>query len=351
MHIAFATDIWNFTLHLLLGSLRGVARNTYQLLRDYVAQWRMPKRFPHQKLDELFADARRAGNNKAHQFKCTASEGLALYAIVRAWLRDTVMRTDACARECSAYLRLCELIDCFVAATRSGSGFVQPDTLRRTAEAFLDAFDDAWGIEFTTLKFHCVLHFSDFLRRFGFLVSCWSLERKHKIPKRYGTDIQNTTTYDSSLLHEVTCDHLNSLRDPSTFNFTRLGLMSPRAASRHASDFIINALGLPADRPYEILMSSGCMHASSVASYVSDIVLLNEGGSVTAAEVWVHAAIEGIAVAIVSPWALVSSQRGTAIWQPSATAMLVESSDIVDVLCWAKHSGTEANTILPAQVG
>ena len=96
-------------------------------------------------------------------------------------------------------------------------------------------------------------------------------------------------------------------------------------------------------------MSSGCMHASSVASYVSDIVLLHEGGSVTAAEVWVHAAIEGIAVAIVSPWALVSSQRGTAIWQPSATAMLVESPEIVDVLYWAKHSGTQAKTILPAQ--
>ena len=79
---------------------------------------------------------------------------------------------------------------------------------------------------------------------------------------------------------------------------------------------------------------------------VSDV---REKDSVVAAEVWAHIEVESQVLAIVSPWALVSSQRGSAIWRISATAALVAGDDIVEALTWTKHTATEAKTLISAR--
>ncbi|CAJ1432338.1 unnamed protein product [Effrenium voratum] len=57
-------------------------------------------------------------------------------------------------------------------------------------------------------KFHWALHYEACLNRFSCLPACWSLERKHKVVRKYGSASTNTRRFDQSLLEEVTAEHL-----------------------------------------------------------------------------------------------------------------------------------------------
>ena len=58
-------------------------------------------------------------------------------------------------------------------------------------------------------KFHWLLHFPAWLKRFRTLISCFVRERKHKMVKRYANDMRNTRTnfdehsYEKSIMAEV----------------------------------------------------------------------------------------------------------------------------------------------------
>jgi len=77
MHMIFVSGIWNLVLWLVLNAVNANVRgNIYAHLKDYIQHWRWPHAVGGHKLDELFSDDRRASNNKAQRFRCSASEGL-----------------------------------------------------------------------------------------------------------------------------------------------------------------------------------------------------------------------------------------------------------------------------------
>ena len=265
MHMVFVSGVWNVVLNMLLESLRKVKHDIYAVVRKYVEQWRWPASMKKGKFWQLFADARRAPNAKQNHFRCSASEGLSLYALIRHFLEVVVMPAGTCSLECAAYVALADLIDCLKSATHHGTKFISANTLDRSAEAFLDAYDAAWGMQYSTPKFHWTLHFGDCLRRNGFLISCWTLERKHKVPKRYGSEIRNLSMYDKGLLQEVTCHHMGQLSDPNTFAFDTTGLVQPRSASPMVLAFVRDALRLKEDTPLNVLCATRCRHSSRIS--------------------------------------------------------------------------------------
>ena len=201
-------------------------------------------------------------------FKCNASEGLSLYSLVRHFL-EVAIPTEMCSRECAAYGALADMID----ALRAGSRMkISAADLERCIETFLAHFEAAWGMEYTTPKYHWLLHFGDHIREHGFLLSCWALERKHKTPKRYGTDMRNTCCYDAALLTEVTCDHLAQLGDLNTFACLRQGLKAPTMAPPAVKVFVLRALGLPTNAALEVRMSKTCQHSACESSTCEDVV-------------------------------------------------------------------------------
>ena len=89
-------------------------------------------------------------------------------------LATIVQRAGKCVVEIEAYSALCGVIDCLVA---TGKGLVDPDTLLNAVETFLDKFDTAFGFDWSTPKFHWLLHFSDVHNKFEKLtlrVGPWS---------------------------------------------------------------------------------------------------------------------------------------------------------------------------------
>ena len=120
-----------------------------------------------------------------------------MYAVVAVFLTTYA---GACKPAVDAYVALCDVIDCFVCVTR---GNVTPRHLARCVQSFLSLYCLAFGADHTTPKFHWLLHFPSYLEKFGTLVACYVHERKHKMLKRYCTDIRNTTVFEHSVLAEV----------------------------------------------------------------------------------------------------------------------------------------------------
>ena len=98
--------------------------------------------------------------------------------------------SEDCNAACTALLLLIELAHLVVATARIT---VSPARLLGLIHRFLEAFTAIFGFEWLTPKCHWLLHLPDALRRFGRLLGCFVLERKHRMPKRYATELQNTS--------------------------------------------------------------------------------------------------------------------------------------------------------------
>ena len=103
MHMIFVTGVWNLVFNLVLEAIRPeIAGNIYTLLYGYIAQWVWPKRVGGMKLHELFTDPKRTANAKVCHFKCSASEGLPVYAVCAHFLVTIVQRAGKCVVQIEA---------------------------------------------------------------------------------------------------------------------------------------------------------------------------------------------------------------------------------------------------------
>ena len=81
-----------------------------------------------------------------------------------------------------------------------------------------------------------LIHLSEMINRFGPLPTAWSLERKHKIVKKYGNHLfsqsapSKSCNWDKSVLRDVTCERLYSI--PSDEFDVATSLLSPTAPSK-----------------------------------------------------------------------------------------------------------------------
>ena len=348
MHMIFVGGVFNLTLHYFLEAIKEATRsNVYAQLKDYVNEWTLPKRFNLSgKLGDLFENAKRISNVKAGIFKCAASEGLSLYFIISHWAL-TVLPEDTCPAERKAFLALCDIIDCMRATayiTVAGAKILQ------SVELFLDLYDKAFGLEWSTPKFHWMLHFGDYADRFGELISCWPLERKHKTPKSYGADVRDTRVYEQSVMHEVICKHIAELMNPDTFDFLRCGLFKPQKAKKDFLEWLADGLELPVNAIQNICMQSHtARHSVQVVCSVGDCILYNDPeGNMCAGEVWSNFEIDGELAVLVQVWAFISIAHGASLWEIKEDLYPVFSKDILDVVSWTKHTATRVKILMPA---
>ena len=352
MHGVFVGGVWSVTVNYILEALRvdGIA-DLYQMILDYVAMWTFPARTKQSKAHEIFEPKRRRGNVKARYFKCKASEGLSVYAILAHFLQRCVIPAGRCVALCTTYLALADMIDFLLAASRYEHGFVQPHQLTAAIEHFYALYKAHIGLKLTTPKFHWTLHYPDALYQWKTLLSCFVHERKHKTILRFGTDIYNTTAFEKSVLHEVTCQQLAALDDTAVCDFS-VGLIQPRPATKKLKNFVIDALDLHVVR--NLLTINMALHARfSQAGVCSarDVVLVRDDrdGAVKAAgQIWAHLSVEGECISIVTMWDLIDFDRrqGSASWRLQHVPELIKLSSIIEVVVWAESDGV-IRTLIP----
>jgi hypothetical protein len=347
MHTIFVHGVFNTAVFLFSVRLKdAVGLDMGPLMESYIATWTWPHRLhvAGAALSKLFSKERMKAMRTAHQFKCQASDGLNLSAILAFWVRSTIAPSGTCPLEVLAFLALCHVIELIGLVLRGGNIV---NTMRKAVNDFMLAFKNAWGENYMHPKFHWMLHFAQHLEQFTTLLSCFVTERKHRAVKAYANDIKNTIMFDESILSEVTCAHLARMDDPDVFS-TRVGLIQPRMPTPKLARLVYEALDIDVNIRVHVLMGRESRFNKFGTCAINDVVAMQVGTALQIGQVRFHFEVEGEPVSIISTWDdLKPDEHGSCVCKPSGRHITIETSDILETLTWKMTSNGKARVLLP----
>lgn len=200
-------DVEFGTAMVMLRRLR--SPTTYAVIGAFVAQWTFPAR-QRPNCSKLFDVSAASSHHAACAFKSNASDLLSLAPVLSFYFRYVALAqgfaTDVVQSLIAAFDVLA-LLQCI------RYGVVTPDTLRETVERHLNLYKTAYGEDAFRPKHHYASHLWLMLKVFGMLVSCLTLERLHKIPKRYVKERRNTKSYEVGTVEDATLKQLFDRRE------------------------------------------------------------------------------------------------------------------------------------------
>ena len=164
----------------------------------------------------------------AMPIKCQARDLLSMMGVLQLYAQTILLPMGTNNSSCEALLSCIEVAQLAIATSRTN---VRPERLLGVAHRFQQNFTSAFGFKWLTPKCHWLLHLPETLKSHGRLLNCFVLERKRRVPKRYATELANTSgSASKSLLSECVAHHLSSLNRHS-FNY-EVGLVDGRTAPR-----------------------------------------------------------------------------------------------------------------------
>jgi len=349
MHAVLVHGVFNTMVYLLLEALvKAGVRDIWDQMHAYVGFWTWPNRVTSSTLHDVFQKRRQSSSRKAKNFKCTASEGLSVYPIMAYFLQVVVLPAGRAETQCKAFLALADVLDLL---SMVPLGLVSPFMLRQAVKSLLELCLAAGWRLFLHPKFHWLVHLPRHLEQFGCLPTCWVHERKHRMVKRYASDICNTTVYEKSILGQVTSHHLSALGAPSTFS-TKIGLIEPtRAAPPRMRALIEHELqGFPG---WECHTAKQARISKFETCSAKDVVLVKIPGetSYVAGQVWFHASYGGVAISLVSLWTLLHHHpdSGVCEWQEVDDPTFMPTDDIVAAVTYTRCRPGVVRTLVPCQ--
>ena len=220
--------------------------------------------------------------------------------MIKKWVQSVPQRADVLLPECESMVCLCDVVEWVEGAVH---GNVDADIFEAKIYEHLGKQQAAYGTECWKAKNKHTMHLADMYRKHGRLIQCSTMERKHKVPKRFAAPRMHTTAYEQSLLEEVTDQHLWELTQP-LFATT---LAQPRPASQTMSDAVIQEMNLLPDA--KVSTSLDCRVQGRTVRR-GDVVWLVDN---TVALVWFVFGVGGGAYACVSIWPLAREISDTCI--------------------------------------
>lgn len=220
-----------------------------------------------------------------------------------------------------------------------------PERIQRAIAAHARSFSALYGDEAVTPKFHygCT-HMVQQLSRLGFLPACFVLERKHKVAKKFGDHVVNTSAeWDRGCMRDVTACHLAAVqRCHAQAWANEARLVNPRVPRSKMLMGIKHDLQLgPADsvevsREMRVSAFERCMQG--------DVVLVGSADEPRLiGQVHLHAEVNGCAVSLIRQWGIVRRARRHWKCQESDRDFLVFAEDITCPLIWG---GNKLRTVL-----
>ena len=324
MHACMVHGVFHTTGYLVLESLIDAGfKDVWNQLHDYMAMWKWPGRIAGSTLTDVFCSRRAASSRKAHHMKCTASEALSIYQVMSIFVQCIAMKANKAPLACIAYVAMADMLDLLASVPL---GVVTPDMLRQHVKKFLDSCLAAgWG-DYIHPKYHWLIHLPKHLASFGGLPTCWVHERKHRVVKRYANEIMNTTSFERSVIGEVTAHHMEALKSMETFSEVASLIAArpapPKTRKLLEAEFAIGGLECLTSREARISPFAICCKG--------DVVLVQDGRSIVAGRVCFHASYDGEAVSLVSLWTLLHYDPTTAAaeWQVVENPVLLSTGDI-----------------------
>ncbi|CAK0891281.1 unnamed protein product [Prorocentrum cordatum] len=228
------------------------------------------------------------------KFGGSASEMRSATPVIALYLMNVVRPTGVCAKEVASALLLCDLV-----GTLTIVNAVAPRELETAVLSHLRAHVDAYGREIWIPKHHYSVHLAPMLQKFGFLLNTFVQERKHRVLKAMCTNRHNTTSFDTGVLEDMTCQGMHDI----SASLDSGPLRGLKDAHRKVVEAMRSAIsGARAVRSSRRLVAC---HRTVMAN---DVVAIDSGEVV--AEVWFHAEVDGFSWSCVSPWPFVEDGNG-----------------------------------------
>ena len=337
MHTLFVSGVFNIIAHLFADALKPFGG--YQRYADYLQPWQWPKtKGSTTQLRKICSPKRIESNNKAGKMKGSASELLSVYSILAHMAKEEylgVLRDAA-----TVLIKFAIIVDILLLVPH---GNADPDILHVAITEFMGAVVAAFGADCLIPKFHQMQHLPQQLRIHLTLISCWVHERKHKMLKRYCTDVCNTRNFEESVLGEVTLHQLHELRTTPGLGIS-MGLVNPSDPSADMLEYLLECF--PAVAPAAIRTSLILRFSQFASCSKGDVVLLKDGPGFKAGQIWWLASVQGVCVALISAWNAVAVTETSATWLAADRPELYPADDILDTCIW-KRSGDVVTTLLP----
>ena len=350
MHALFCSGVFNIIVVQFMREISAVSdADPWSVVQSYVEKWVWPRsvNFDAGK-SEHFSPHRAKAHKKAGHFKCSASDGRSLLPLLGYFAAAVAKRLAGMNfAACDALVALNDLVEALVAVNR---GLADAGRVRTCVATMLTSCEHAQWQDYFIPKFHWTVHFAPSVEKFGLALTCWVHERKHKMVKRYASDICNTSVYSKSVLSEILSHQHHSVAQADAFDLT-IGLIAPVKATTRLASFVNAEWGL-AD--IDVYTSITARTRAAQISSKNDIVLIQaaDGLKYVAAQLVFFAAYGEIAFACVNVWELVNHDTVTAsaVWKMHDNHCFIDLESILCSVIWSKLNDEIARTLIPFEM-
>ena len=348
MHALFVHGVFNATAFLLFEAFLNLGVDAYALFRGFVAKWNWPARVHAngETLAGIFTPERKTSHRKAKSWKMQASDALNLIPTLAYFVSIVLLPLGIGDNECNAFLALSDLVEFLTVLPRGG---MDPELLRSAVHRFLELYVLAFSFENTFQKFHWLLHLTSEYVQHGCLVSCFVHERKHKALKKYANHILNAPFFETSLMNDVSCEHLHVLCTPSSVFKCQPGLVKPRVASRKTAAAIREELDIN-DVHIDVYTSHESRFSRFGTCAVGDVVFINsnDGIGYDAGQIWANIACNDVPVSIISIWEFISYDVNASArdYRKVRNPQMVSTDNILETCIWTGPSDGGIITVL-----
>ena len=198
---------------------------------EYASTFKFPKCRGDSFLAHLFTKSKIASMlRKDGGWGGTASEFLTIVPVLWRYLTNVVMKRGILL---PLVMSMIAVLDVVIMLQGVKCCCVDPANLKRAIKKHIDLYIAAYGKSSIRPKYHYVLHLPWILARFGVLLTTFTLERKHRVVKKYTKFRENLTNWNVCALEEITTHQvwelsLNFLCTLTTSNPTKAILHSLR---------------------------------------------------------------------------------------------------------------------------
>ena len=225
---------------------------------------------------------------------------------------------------------------------RSSRGTVLPAQLTAAIGLYLHAFRQLYGDGVMIIKFHYTLHLPMYLQKYGMLPNCFVHERKHKLPKRFANEVNNTKwNWDASVMREVTSFRLCHL---DGIGAKDVSIMDARPCKKHLQTLLQQEFNVP-DGCVDVIFATGREARFNRWEKCSkgDLCMVSRGDGMVIGRCGFHASVffEGHLdiVSSFTAWDIESQSDRAWKCRPSERQFLVMTQEILCTLIWAGSVG------------
>lgn len=344
MHVMLASGVFNKHIILMMEQfIEDKVPFKFSMLYEYVGLWTWPKRLASRPIRDLLSDKHSASSLKAGHLKGHCSSMLSVYPVIAYFIERTLVQAGVAKEHCECFFLLADIMDMLHMTSRE---CISADHLHETITKYITKFNKLYGVDEKIPKFHALQHLPKSLKKFGFLLSCFVHERKHRMLKRYCNDVQNTAAFEQSVMGEITAHQIHMLNSIETFRF-EAGLINPKPAPPPLARFLMTELSLAPGSDIKSACESRFSRYETCRK--GDVVLVRDNAvahKFGAGQVWFHASICGRAISLISMWAQLSVSVTACTWQFSENPVLCSTLDILECVVWSR-SGDIVTTLLP----